>query len=244
MCQSCAFAPIGYGSKTRYVPTNYTCISRNNSFAHQTWHCKTILRTSLPSYIIVHTVRMQFTLLCPLYETYLRKILWEMCASMQINPHILPIITTPFIHCTYKAYCWWTYRSHRYTTYPLYEYSTPLLRTLYTSIFYCAQCTHQHSNTAPTAPLSTPLCAIYHQHPCIAHTPRLRTALCAINPPASKYCAHCTRQYSTVRNIPISIQIQRPLQPPVLQCAHSTHQYANSEPIPRLRTALCEIMYP
>jgi len=118
---------------------------------------------------------------------------------------------------------------------------------------YCVHCTRQYF-TARNVPISIQIqrplkpsvlqCAhSTHQYANIAHIPLFRTALCAMNPSVSKYCAHCTRQYFTARNVPISIQIQRPLKPSVKQCAHITHQYANTESTPRLRTALCE-MYP
>ena len=243
VCQNCATSHIRYGSNARYVPTIYTCISRNNSFAHQTWQFNTILRRSLPSHITVRTVRMLFTLLFALYEAYLRKTLWEMCASVQIIPHILPIITTPFTDCMHKhitneyAEAISTLLTHSMNTVHYYcphctpQYSTVrnvpisirILRPLHHSLFYSTQCSHQHPSTAHTAPLNIPLCAVYLSE--------------------SKYYAHCTTQCSTVRNVPISIRILGQLHYSVLHCGQCTHQHPSVAHSPHLRTALCA-MYP
>lgn len=100
VCQTFASSTIVDGSNEHYVPINYTCISRNNSFAYQMWQFNMILLKSLPIHITVRTVRMQFTLLYALYEAYLGKILWALCATVHIIPYILPISTTTFTHCT------------------------------------------------------------------------------------------------------------------------------------------------
>ena len=68
-----------------------------------------------------------------------------------------------------------------------YTISIHVLRTLHASELHCAQLTHQHPNIAHTAPVNTPLYAIY--------------------PSASKYSAHCNPQYCSVRTVPISMQI-------------------------------------
>jgi len=72
--------------------------------------------------------------------------------------------------------------------------SMQIVNKLHTSELQCAKYTHKKPNIANTAPLNTPLCTVYLS--------------------AFKYCAHCNPEYSTVRNVPISIPILRPLHRP------------------------------
>jgi hypothetical protein len=88
--------------------------------------------------------------------------------------------------------------------------SIQILRTLHPLILHWAQCTHQYPNIAHSATLNTPLGAMYTS--------------------VSKYCAGCAPQYSTVRNVPISIQILRPLRPSVLHCPQCSRQHPPTAP--------------
>jgi len=108
--------------------------------------------------------------------------------------------------CEYCAHCITQYCIVR--NFPI---SIRILHLLYHLILHCAQYSHQYANTAPTASLSTALCAIflsvckYGAH-CIT-----KCCTCAMLPSVCEYCAHYITQYCTVRNVPISMQIRRPL---------------------------------
>jgi hypothetical protein len=90
-----------------------------------------------------------------------------------------------------------------------------VLSTIHASERHCAHRTHEHLNIAHTAPINTPLCAMF--------------------PSICEYCAHCITHYCTVRNVPISIQILRTLHPSILHCAQCSHQHPPTAPNARTR---------
>ena len=99
-----------------------------------------------PQYCTVHNLPIRMGILRPLHHST------PLCA-------MFPSASPYCAHCT-----------PQYSTVRNVPISIPLLRPLHHSIIHCAQCSHQHPPTAPTAPLNTPLCAMFPSaFPCCAH---------------------------------------------------------------------------
>ena len=69
-------------------------------------------------------------------------------------------ISTLLTHCMNTVHYYCAHCTPQYSTERTVPISMRILRPLHHSILHCAQRTHQHHNTAHTAPLSTPLRAM------------------------------------------------------------------------------------
>lgn len=186
-----------------------------------------------------------------------------MCASAQIIPHILPIITRPlttvrikhitneyteaistlYTYCMNTVYHYCAHCNPQYSTVRNVPISIRILLPMKHSILHCAKYTISIHvlRTLHASELHCKQCT--HQHQNIAHTVPINTPLCAMYPSVSKYCAHCNPQYCSVRTVPISRQILSPLHASELHCAKCTHKNQNIANTAPLSTPLCA-MFP
>jgi hypothetical protein len=164
-------------------------------------------------------------------------VLYHQHPSIEHTPSLRTALCAMYLSVSkYCAHC-----NHQYYSVRTVPISMQIVRNLHASEQYCAKSTHKKPNTANTAPLNTPLCAVYgtYQHRNTAPTAPLNTALCAMVQSVCEHCAHCITQYCTVRNVPISMRILRSLYHSILHCAQCSNQYANTAPTVSLNTALC-----
>jgi len=137
----------------RAVPTNYTCISRNNSFCapnvtlqHDSTHVTTITHYSSHCTNAIHTT------VRTLRGIFAQNFVRDVCINANV-PHILPIIITPFTneyteaistlltHCMNAVHRYCAHSTPQYSTVRHVPISTRILRPPHHSILHCAQYT-------------------------------------------------------------------------------------------------------